>query len=377
MADRPNDSKYRQRRHDSAWRCALCLSTTLLLIGTTTSASRAAHFWLSAIGDPATGSVVGEVPSLQASLEQTSGTLYVWGRPTPDESDDFKTLTAFSLNLASSNPGVIAWQDVRVVNDEFIDPMTQMGTDQYRFQDVNDSSIPAESGGVTVTADRIDRIQGFRIHTATNSGQIYTGLGPDRERDANFFQAGPETEAWLIATVVYDILGQGMTDVYLEIGANGVSHAGEAPTETWVTFGNLDDSPLNAGPDSLGGERGQWSETADATIVVSATIAGDYNHNGVVDAADYTVWKDSFGSMSQLDADGSGNGTVDAADYTIWKDNFGNTALYSAAHAVPEPNSQATLLALLISVTIARPRCRRRDSVCNDAHRPRRRTKWL
>ncbi|MCA9188306.1 MAG: hypothetical protein KDA99_21910, partial [Planctomycetales bacterium] len=51
-------------------------------------------------------------------------------------------------------------------------------------------------------------------------------------------------------------------------------------------------------------------------------LLGDYNKNGVVDAADYTVWKDNFGSTSSLDADGNGNGTVDAADYTIWKDNF-------------------------------------------------------
>ena len=25
------------------------------------------------------------------------------------------------------------------------------------------------------------------------------------------------------------------------------------------------------------------------------TIVGDYNHNGIVDAADYTVWRDTLG----------------------------------------------------------------------------------
>ena len=51
----------------------------------------------------------------------------------------------------------------------------------------------------------------------------------------------------------------------------------------------------------------------------------DYNGNGEVDAADYTVWKDSFGMSVPpgSGADGNGNGVIDAADYTIWKDDFG------------------------------------------------------
>ncbi|MCA9186567.1 MAG: hypothetical protein KDA99_13155, partial [Planctomycetales bacterium] len=91
----------------------------------------------------------------------------------------------------------------------------------------------------------------------------------------------------------------------------------------------------------------------------SASLAGDYNGNGSVDAADYTVWKDNFGSTSALDADGNGNGTVDAADYTIWKDNFGNIAGAAANVAsVPEPSSIAiALLSLLFGYRL---RCQRR-----------------
>ena len=54
-------------------------------------------------------------------------------------------------------------------------------------------------------------------------------------------------------------------------------------------------------------------------------LPGDYNLNGIVDAADYTVWRDTLGSMSDLRADGSGNGKVDADDYTVWKSHFGQT----------------------------------------------------
>jgi hypothetical protein len=54
---------------------------------------------------------------------------------------------------------------------------------------------------------------------------------------------------------------------------------------------------------------------------------GDYNRNGVVDAADYTVWRDTLGAnvAAYTKADGDGNGAVNQADYTKWRANFGTT----------------------------------------------------
>jgi fibronectin-binding autotransporter adhesin len=77
--------------------------------------------------------------------------------------------------------------------------------------------------------------------------------------------------------------------------------------------------------------------------------AGDYNRNGVVDAADYTVWRDTFGqSGSLLRADGDGDHDVDADDYAIWKTNFGLAAGSGALSntAVPEPS---TLMLLFLT----------------------------
>ena len=70
---------------------------------------------------------------------------------------------------------------------------------------------------------------------------------------------------------------------------------------------------------------------------------GDYNGNGVVDAADYTLWRDTLGSQVDLRADGNDDGTVDEADYVFWKDRFGNLTGTGSRAAVPEP---ATLVLL-------------------------------
>jgi autotransporter-associated beta strand protein len=63
-------------------------------------------------------------------------------------------------------------------------------------------------------------------------------------------------------------------------------------------------------------------------------LAGDYNRDGSVNAADYTVWRDGLGS-----------GYVQA-DYNIWKNNYGQNGSQGAnTPAVPEPTT-AFLLTL-------------------------------
>jgi hypothetical protein len=92
---------------------------------------------------------------------------------------------------------------------------------------------------------------------------------------------------------------------------------------------------------------------------------GDYNGNGVVDAADYTVWRDTLGqsvAMAGDGADGSGpgdvpDGVIDQFDYEFWKDRFGNVvdegagAVDSSGIAVPEPAGALLLICLLTAAT--------------------------
>ncbi|WP_145282235.1 PEP-CTERM sorting domain-containing protein [Pirellulimonas nuda] len=81
---------------------------------------------------------------------------------------------------------------------------------------------------------------------------------------------------------------------------------------------------------------------------VSTQVAGDYNGNGLVDAADYTVWRDSLGATGAgLAADGDGNNVVNQLDYTYWKSRFSNTAALGGVDAAPVPEPAAATLALI------------------------------
>lgn len=76
-------------------------------------------------------------------------------------------------------------------------------------------------------------------------------------------------------------------------------------------------------------------------LVLSVPMSGDYNGDGVVDAADYTVWRNTLGSTDDLRADGDNSGTIDTGDYVVWKGTFGTGSGGAGLHVsvVPEPSS--------------------------------------
>jgi hypothetical protein len=59
--------------------------------------------------------------------------------------------------------------------------------------------------------------------------------------------------------------------------------------------------------------------------IPAGLLPGDYSTDGVVDAADYTSWRDQLGwSVTPgTGADGNGDGQVDEQDYEVWASNFG------------------------------------------------------
>jgi hypothetical protein len=85
-----------------------------------------------------------------------------------------------------------------------------------------------------------------------------------------------------------------------------------------------------------------------ATIFYEAApggITGDYNNDGVVNAADYVVWRNNEGTDNVLPNDELG-GTIGTDQYNQWRDNFGNGLAGSGSAsqtAVPEPSTAAVL----------------------------------
>ena len=88
-----------------------------------------------------------------------------------------------------------------------------------------------------------------------------------------------------------------------------------------------------------------WQLRYNATsLKLLVTLAGDYNGDGAVSAADFTVWRNALGqSVSALtSADGNGDGQVTILDYDLWRTNFGNqVASMASATPVPEPHLAA------------------------------------
>ena len=78
----------------------------------------------------------------------------------------------------------------------------------------------------------------------------------------------------------------------------------------------------------------------------SNVLTGDYNQNGVVDAADYAVWRENLGAASLPNEDPAASpGVVDAADYTVWKTNFGDSGSSAqVTAAAPEPSALCLLI---------------------------------
>ena len=163
-------------------------------------------------------------------------------------------------------------------------------------------------------------------------------------------------------------------DVHLDVSENAII----------TIFGHISDVIVSPDASELARYEGYvdtheltaWGGTAAPVITLNTsgetnitieapTVPGDYNNNGVVDAADYTLFRDNEGLSITLNGENpaaSTPGVVDQEDYDFWEANFGTTAadlfplppLPSAS--VPEPGS--LLLFLLGSAPIFARRSR-------------------
>src|SRR5207253_116160 len=91
---------------------------------------------------------------------------------------------------------------------------------------------------------------------------------------------------------------------------------------------------------------GFGSNDISITALSAINVLGDYDSDGIFDARDYVVWRQSLNMnvIPYFGADGNGDGVVTDADYQIWRSNYGRSAGAGAgistladSASVPEP----------------------------------------
>ncbi len=79
---------------------------------------------------------------------------------------------------------------------------------------------------------------------------------------------------------------------------------------------------VNGGLEVGAGPQG-WTLTQS---VSSTSPVGDFNGNGVVDGADYVLWRNNDGTSNALPNDNGLGTPIGAAHYNLWRSSFGNVA---------------------------------------------------
>ena len=80
-------------------------------------------------------------------------------------------------------------------------------------------------------------------------------------------------------------------------------------------------------------------------------LAEDFNRDGAVNAADYTVWMDNFLTFEDdHPADANGDGFVGNVDYDIWAANYGLTTP-PPPRSIPEPSGLMVAVASLFAIS--------------------------
>ncbi|WP_197527417.1 family 10 glycosylhydrolase [Pirellulimonas nuda] len=220
------------------------------------------------------------------------------------------------------------------------------------------------SGANTPYADLQAMIDRVRVEGAAGHSIWYSSAVRDLY--------GPQLSAY------YDVAGQGQADnPFFGPGWRPPAVVG---SQTAPGSGSWSFTVAQGGRYRIVAEKnGLWTELATASLGLGDAdfqVAGatqvellidrrplqtpDFNGDGLVDAADYTVWRDTLGSTLDLRADANGDLRIDGLDLDRWRLGFAVAGRPGApARSVPEPAAWV-LTAVLIGA-------RRRTTVAKTA----------
>jgi hypothetical protein len=138
------------------------------------------------------------------------------------------------------------------------------------------------------------------------------------------------------------------------VGADSVNVSG-APTDGIMSLHYPAAVVAANSPTNYAGQAGSLD------LSISPGLAGDYNDDGAINAADYVVWRNALAAGGSLTNESDNPGTIDQGDYDFWVTRFGETqgiGRGGAASPLPEPTGAVLVLAMLVGLlpTVRCPR---------------------
>ena len=197
--------------------------------------------------------------------------------------------------------------------------------------DTTQSATPADAGGIGFNGLNVsfDATQ-YQIEVEAkllpnNTADSFIVLMGDLDGDDSGPGLGSDDYNFTVPTSAFNTADFATFTLPLGTGS-------ESSIATTFGFTNGGDGLQNFGlsqlqiqADAANTNSGLAIEIVRFSIVKITALEGDYNGDGVVDAADYTVWRD-------------GNSPDDSqAGYDVWAANYGASNAPLAASSVPEP----------------------------------------
>ena len=162
------------------------------------------------------------------------------------------------------------------------------------------AAFAAAYPGVTTVAP------GVFSGSLANEGELVSLRGPLGELLQSFTYGDKNVSGWPV-----EADGDGRSLEYVGPFDQDAENPGSITGDPYDTSGNWRASLI------VGGSPGASGNVTP--------LAGDYDASGSVDQLDWAKWKADFGMSITpgSGADGNSNGVVDAGDYSVWRDNLG------------------------------------------------------
>ena len=243
----------------------------------------------------------------------------------------------------------------------FLDGFTRLWeNDNGVFDDVASPAGITETGqgrGLLVLDYDNDGDQDIFVVTNGAAPRLYRNDGGNDNHYLQLVLVGSESNRDALGAKLTLVPDQDAPDQFAVVQLNSRSHfLGQSEKVVHFGLGNNHSSVDQLTVEWPSGNRTSYQDLPANRrfVIVERALdeySTDYSQNEVVDAADYTIWRDQLEDYVRVlgeGADGSQNGKVDNYDYQLWKATFTDLAVEQDLWPVPEPSCMSTALGYLL-----------------------------